>query len=122
MKTHVLIVLLIACCLGCKTEPAENPDANKNRHPFNKEKWSTKDGEDYPYRKEMFHTIVYNDTIRTLNKEEITTLLGPPDRSQDNHFYYRITQTQLSNWPLHTTSMVIKFSEADSVVWIKIHE
>tara|TARA_R110000850_G_scaffold107089_2_gene218512 strand:- start:451 stop:819 length:369 start_codon:yes stop_codon:yes gene_type:complete len=122
MKAHFLFVLLIALCLGCKTEPDENPDANKNSQPFNHQQWLTKEGDDYPFREKMFHTVVYNDTIRSLNKEEIINLLGPADRFEDNHYYYRIAQTRLKDWPLHTTSMVIKFSEADSVVWIKIHE
>ncbi len=122
MKAHIVIAFLISCCFGCKTEPAETPDTNKNAHPFNQAQWQTKEGDNYPYREKMFHTVVYNDTIRSLNKEEILEVLGPADRSENNHYYYRISQTKLRDWPLHTTSMVIKFSEADSVVWIKIHE
>lgn len=90
---------------------------------FAKSKWTTREGKDYPYREKMVNDILYNDTIRTLKKDEILALLGEPtyDRKDTNYLYYMIDQKRLGPWPLHTTSMVIKFS-GNEVEWIKIHE
>jgi hypothetical protein len=62
---------------------------------FDMKKWRTKDGADYPYRDQMLNNIVQNDTIRTLNKDEILNQLGAPDRANENYLYYMITQKRL---------------------------
>jgi len=91
---------------------------------FDKAKWNAKNGADYPYRDKMVNDIVYNDTIRTLDKIEILDLLGEPSyyRNNKNFLYYTIKQKRLISWPLHTKSMVIKLSEDNTIEWIKIHE
>jgi hypothetical protein len=89
---------------------------------FDMEKWKTKDGSKYPYRNKMFIDVVYNDTIRSLNKEEIVEMLGDPDRTNENHLYYIVDEKHIGVWPLSTKSMVIKFSDDDKIDWIKIHE
>lgn len=126
MKIKVLIVFLLVCCLACKTDKDENAK-NEKKVPhgemlFDKAKWETKDGADYPYREKMLNDIVYNDTVRTLNKDGILDMLGEPDRINENHLYYMIAQKRLGYWPLHTKTLVIKFSEDNTIYWIKIHE
>ena len=115
MRIKLLIVPLLLTLLACQTERTEN------EIPFDSAKWNIKEGKTYPFRDQMLHDIVYNYTIRSLNKSEILKLLGEPDRSTDGHLYYTIKQTRLGAWPMHTKSMVIKLS-ADTVAWIKIHE
>ncbi len=90
--------------------------------PFDHGKWITKEGNAYPYRSGMLNHVVYNDTIRSLNKDEILDFLGKPDREQDNHLYYLIERTSLGPWTLHTRTMVIKINPDNTVDWIKIHE
>ncbi|MEN8126161.1 MAG: hypothetical protein ABFR32_13660 [Bacteroidota bacterium] len=58
---------------------------------FNKTKWRAKKGTDYLYRDLMLKDIVYNDTVRTLNKGQILELLGDPNRINDNYLYYTIS-------------------------------
>lgn len=89
---------------------------------FDQAKWKEKDGKDYPFRDRMLNDIVYNDTVRSRNKEQILDLLGEPDRTNENYLYYMIAQRRLGFWPLHTKSLVIKFSDDNTVDWIKIHE
>ncbi len=91
---------------------------------FDQEKWRTMAGEDYPYREQMLKDVVYNDTIRSLNRQEILDLLGEPSyyRADTNFLYYTISQKRLGKWPLRTKTMVVKFSERDSIEWIKIAE
>jgi hypothetical protein len=128
MKMRVLIVFLFAFCLACKTDRqdyAENMEIKpESEMVFDKAKWKTKDGKDYPYRERMLNDVVYNDTIRTLNKDEILDLLGEPSyyRTNENFLYYMITQKRLVLWPLHTRTMVIKISADNTIDWIKIHE
>ena len=126
MKIRVFILFLLICCFACKTDTAENAQHEKKKPDsemaFDKAKWKMKDGEDYLYRDKMLNDVVYNDTVRALNKDEILDLLGKPDRSHENHLYYRIAQKRLVFWPLHTKTLVIKFSEDNTIDWIKIHE
>ena len=71
--------LLLVCCLACNNN-REDYTEDMNMKPesemvFDKVKWWTKDGSDYPYRDKMLNEVVYNDTIRTLDKDEILDLL-----------------------------------------------
>ena len=116
MPIKFLIIPLLLTFMACNSEQTEVEST------FDKTKWSTKEGRSYPYRDQMLHDIVYNDTIRSLNKSEILELLGEPDRSADCHLYYTISQKRLGAWPVHTKSMVIKLSEDNAIEWIKIHE
>lgn len=126
MRSVVIVLILLVFCFSCNSERGK--DAGKETYPantdiaFEKKKWSEKDGDDYPFRDQMFLDVLYKDTIRTLDKEELIDLLGEPDRTNENHLYYTITQKRLASWPLFTKTMVIKFSDRDSIEWIKIHE
>ena len=70
----------------------------------------------------MVKEVLYSDSIRTLQKEKLIDLLGAPDYIRANHIYYRITETRLGTWILHTKTIVIKLSDNNAVEWIKLHE
>ena len=116
-KFYLLFVISLFV-MSCK----QTPEVLKEDLPFDQERWLVKEGQDYPYRAQMLKDVVYNDTVRTLNKAEILELFGKPDKEQENHLYYLISQKRIDLWPLHTTNMVIKFANEDSIEWIKIHE
>ena len=126
MKIKILIIFLFIFCFACKTGGVDNVENQKNNQGneilFDKEKWKTKDGKDYTFRYKMLNDIIYNDTIRTLNKDKLLDLLGEPDYSREGHLYYRINETRLGNWTLKTKTMVIKLVDDKSIEWIKIHE
>lgn len=126
MQIRFLIILLLLCCLACNTEREEKSDLVDHETEaeilFDKTKWRAKEGLDYLYRDQMLYDIVYNDTVRALNKDEILELLGEPDRSNDGYLYYMIAQKRIGFWPLHTKTLVIKLSEDSTIDWIKIHE
>jgi len=126
MKMKLFIIFLCVSCLACNTD-REGNNINEKKNPetemvFEKAKWKTIDGADYPFRDKMLKDLVYNDTIRDLNKDEILNLLGEPTRTNENYLYYMIAQKRLGNWPLHTKTLVIKFSDDKTIEWIKIHE
>ena len=118
--------MILCSCLACNREKSEKTDSLDQKVTteisFDKTKWRVKEGSNYPYRDQMLHDIVYNDTVRTLNKQKILELLGEPDKINEGYLYYRITQTRLGTWPLHTKTMVIKLSDDNSIEWIKIHK
>ena len=116
MKSKFLIPLIIICSISCSSD--------KEDIVFDKTKWNTKEGKDYPYRSQMLNDIVYNDTIRELNKKEILNLLGEPsyERDDEDYLHYMINQKRLFSWPLHTRVMVVKFKDEETIDWIKIHE
>jgi hypothetical protein len=126
MKTTPYILLLFLSCLACNNINEEKPEKTDNTTKveigFDRTKWATKDGTDYPYRDKMLNDIVYNDSLRALNQDEILDLLGQPDRTNENYLYYTIAQKRLGFWPLQTKTMVIKFSEKNTINWIKIHQ
>jgi hypothetical protein len=126
MKTRVFIAFLFVCFISCSSNREENVENEKNTSDsemtFDKEKWRAKDGKDYLFRDRMLNDIAYNDSVRSQNKIEILDLLGEPDRSNENHLYYLIAETRLGFWPLHTKTLVIKFSDDSTIDWIRIHE
>ena len=89
---------------------------------FDREKWLIKEAGDYPFRDQMLRDVVYNDTIRTLDKDEVIALLGTPDRVNEGHLYYNITRKGIGAWTVHATTMVIKLRDDNSIEWIRIHE
>jgi hypothetical protein len=115
-------LFLFACTSDSTNSDIFDIDESEVKILFNKEKWGTQQGFDYPYRSQMVEDVLYNDTIRDLSQDEILTLLGAPSKSTDGHLYYRISQKRLGAWPLSTRTLVFKFKEDQSVEWIKLHE
>ncbi len=115
-----LVCMALMSCSDCVTdEKREMEDIDLSS--FDRSLWQEKEGMDYPNRCGMYPDILYDSSLRGASKDEILELMGLPDRFQENHFYYRIDQQRLGVWPLHTTTLVIKFDEDDLVEWIKIH-
>jgi hypothetical protein len=128
MKLKIIYTLLIISFISCNNY-SENyseykKDKVKNEIKFDQQKWKIKEGKDYPYRDQMVNDIVYNDTIRTLSRNEVLDLLGQPSyyREDTNYLYYTIRQKRLFSWPLHTKTMVVKMKDQNTIEWIKIHE
>ena len=126
MWKQLTIGLILLSFLSCNKAKESNSDSDNSSlesgMKFDKTKWALKDGRDYPFRELMLEDIVYNDTIRTLDVEEISKLLGDPDRQSEGFFYYTVSQKRIGSWPVHTRSMVIKFTNTSTIEWIKIHE
>jgi hypothetical protein len=128
MPLKYFIILIIFSLTACRTENQENKEivAPKvaTEEAFDKNKWQLKEGKDYPYRAQMLNDVLYNDTIRTLNKNAIIALLGEPDYYRDDttFLYYRISENRLFTWSLTTKTMVVKLAEAGGIDWIKLHE
>lgn len=124
MLYRISILILFLSIFACKNDKKsiDNNGEEENKEiTFNKNKWQEKVNDLYPYRDLMLKDVVYNDTIRTLNKEELLELLGEPDRINEGHLYYLITQTRLGAWPIQTKTMVIKLTDKEGIEWIKIH-
>lgn len=125
MRIALFTGMLLLCCYACSDDKTSESDPqiqdSESELKFEKSRWSSKDGRDYPFRDQMLSGLIYNDTVRTLNKSEILELLGEPERSSEGHLYYMVAQKRIGSWPLHTKSLVIKFS-SDTIEWMKIHE
>jgi len=117
IKKVFIISFFAILCLACNTihEPA-------SQIPFDKTKWNTKEGKDYPYRNQMVDEVLYSDSLRTLRKNEIINHLGEPSYIREDFYYYRVRETRLGAWILHTKTIVIKIPEGETVKWIKLHE
>ncbi len=125
MKICFKAILLLSLFLACKSEeekPIEVDQKGELEMVFDQNKWRVKKGDTYPFRDRMLKDVVYNDTIRSLNQLELTDLLGPPDRINENHLYYTIARKGLGAFTLNEKTMVVKIKEDNSIEWIKIHE
>ena len=127
-EMRIFIVLLLVIGASCSKDRANYDEdmvsVPESEIPFNKEKWLEMDGKDYPHRDKMVNTLLYSDSLRSLKKNEIFNMLGEPSyyRTDSSFLHYRISETRLISWILHTRTLVIKLSATDSVEWIKIHE
>lgn len=125
MQIKFLILFLLFCASACiseKSEKSDGGDIETKQMAFDKTKWRIKEGGDYPFRDQMLMAVVKSDSLRKLNNEEIVETLGQPNRTNEGHLYYTITQTRIGAWTLHAKTMVIKLTDDNSIEWIKIHE
>ncbi|RZV58217.1 MAG: hypothetical protein EX254_10060, partial [Flavobacteriaceae bacterium] len=128
MISRLLILVLAISLLACKSDKKDSTVVDTDSESdmvFDKEKWRLKEGKDYVYRERMFRDVIYNDTIRSLNKVQLIDLLGEPDyygEDNTNFMYYRIVESGLGFFTLKTQTMVVKFKNDKTMEWIKVHE
>jgi hypothetical protein len=116
MKLRILMILLCWSGIACQNSAHENEIA------FERAKWQTKTGDDYPYRNRMLVDLISSDTLKRLNKQQLVEMLGAPDRIDNNYLFYLVEQQRAQFFTLHTKNMVVKLSKDDTVEWVKIHE
>ena len=119
VKMGILVILLSACSPDGAREDAP---LQEKRLAFDSLKWRTKEGHDYPFRNVMLDDLIESSRLKLLSWEELTNLLGPPDRVDSLYLFYTVDQTRIQGWPLHTKTMVVKFNADSAVHWVKIHE
>lgn len=89
---------------------------------FDASKWSIKKDMNYPFRNQMLLNLIESDTLKKLKKGSILELLGKPERINENHLYYLVSQERLGFWPFHSKFLVIKVDDNGDVDYVKIHE
>ena len=128
MYRSIFVLLFLFGIAACHSESNQNNqienESNSDLEKFDQSKWQLKQGKDHPFREQMVEDILYNDSIRALTREEMIELLGEPDyyRTDSNFLHYRIDETKLGFWTLHTKTMVCKYNMDGKLAWIKIHE
>jgi PBP1b-binding outer membrane lipoprotein LpoB len=122
MKKIILLIVIIGF-ISCKEEKETAESIQKETIiELNKVNWNKKETDDYLYRELLIDSVIENKELRSLGQNELINVLGEPNRMENNHLYYTISQKKLGFWPLHTKTLVIKYSESDTITWIKIHE
>lgn len=126
MRKGTYILLLSLYCLACNNTREEKSDkadsGTKTEIKFDKTKWRTKDGRDYPYRNDMLEDLMNNQNLKGLKRDEVIVLLGQPDRIDSSYLFYMIAQKRIEFFPLHTKTLVIKLAKDSTVEWRKIHD
>lgn len=117
-----LTMLVVACQSDAEPKADEEtaPDIVDNSI-FDQDKWMTVEDGEYPYRDQMVHDVLYNDTIRDLSKDQLTELLGEPNDVREGHLYYSISRSNLGGWTLSAKTLVVKLVGDSSIAWIKLH-
>lgn len=117
MKTRNILIIFSLCFFACKSKPAIHEEK------FDKIRWSTMSGTEYPYRNSMLKDLIANYKLKGLKKEEVEDLLGPPNRTDSNYLFYLVDRTVIAGFfTLHTKTLVIKLNQDSTVEWRKIHE
>ncbi len=117
--SHCLLVFLISlqACHQSKKDKADNPGMA-----FDKNKWSIKKDDDYPYRDSMLNDIIVTKLVKGLKPDKVIALLGEPERIDTNFMFYRISQERLGFWPIHTKTLVLEFGPDTTVKYNWIHQ
>lgn len=123
MRPIILLFLLNAFAVSCGSKSEEKTtETIPKETAFNSKQWKVKQQDEYPFRPLMYKEILYSDSVRTLSKPQIITLLGKPEKEENNHFYYLIEANTIGSFTLNQKSLVLKFKPDDSVEWIKLYE
>jgi hypothetical protein len=118
MKAVILLISVLSFFCSCNRN-----DKASNQEKFDKIKWQTKEGSEYPYRNNMLKDLVANYTVSGLKKEAVIHLLGEPTRRDSSYLFYRVHQDLFADiLPIHTRTLVIKLTKDSIVEWRKIHE
>jgi hypothetical protein len=112
----------MSCNTGTREDNVSAGIAPETRMEFESTKWKEKKDRDYPHRAAMLDDLVDNEKLKKLKRDEVINMLGEPDRSDTLYLFYRVAQKRLYSWPIHTTTLVIKFKEDSTVHWVKIHQ
>jgi len=119
------LILIGLCWAACKHDSTAKEEAARLEmaadSTFEPKRWQQMEGGEYPYRELMYRQLLYSDTLRQRSKPEILRLLGTPDRTGEGHIYYQIKGRQVGPVLFFSKFLVFKFTEADSVEWIKVY-
>ena len=118
MNVRKYFPVFLLCCLAC-THKKQEISGEK----FDKAKWITQSGKEYPYRDLMLNDLIANKRLTGLKRDSILNMLGQPNRSDTNYIFYSIEQTLLAGiFPVHTTMLVVEFAADSTVRSSKIYQ
>lgn len=120
MRLSFFLFFGLMILISCNNKSESTNESLK----FDKVKWETTEDGNYPYRALMLDDILYNDSLRTLDKSEIMAMLGDPSyyREDPNYLHYTISGKKAGNWKIKTKTLIVKIDSASQQVeWIKLH-
>jgi hypothetical protein len=89
---------------------------------FDQKKWNMKNEDGFAYRNVMLKDLIKSNKLKKLKKQEIIDLLGQPDRIDSAYLFYRVAQQRIGEFPLHTTTLVIKISNDTTGNAVMVHD
>lgn len=123
MIRATVISLIAICCFACgENQKPKEHHTDSSAMPFDFVKWHMQVNSEYPFREKMYKDLVYSNMLKKLNRQEIFALLGQPTRTDSLYLFYRVAENKIGLFTLHTTTVVIKLNEQDSVEKVLIHE
>ncbi|MBS1731905.1 MAG: hypothetical protein JST02_01290 [Bacteroidetes bacterium] len=113
----VLFVTLF--CWSCDHNRKQSSGADEK---FDSAKWMVNTDGKFPHRDAMLNDLLANSTLQRKKRAEVLRLLGEPTREDNGYLFYLVSQEKIGFFPLHTKTLVIKFTEYKVVEWVKIHK
>jgi len=103
---------------SCTSSPEQKADEHST---FDRVKWDEAYDGEYLYREQMLQDLVDNHLLHGMKQDSVVLLLGQPDRTDNSHLFYRISQKKLGLFALQTKTLVIKFTKDSVLEWRKLH-
>lgn len=128
--------LLLSSCIACmedqeKQVPQKKPvdletiDVDdlpeEEAIEFDREKWKILVDGEHPYRQKMLNDMIHTRMLKGLTREEVRELLGEPTRTENDHWYYRISAEKFDFLLLSVKTLVLKFTEDGTVGPVLVH-
>ncbi|MGB7786756.1 MAG: hypothetical protein WBL27_11700 [Salinimicrobium sp.] len=136
MLKKLLLLLLISSCFACMEEQEKPAEAKKpvsieevdvddlpeeEAIEFDREKWNILVDGEHPYRQKMLNHLIHSRMLKGLTREEVLDLLGKPTRTENDHWYYRISAEKFDFLLLKVKTLVLKFTEDGTVGPVLVH-
>lgn len=114
MKSLKYILILMNLLGSCKSNDSKTPKEPEVVR-FDKIKWHQKDDQGYTYRDKMANDLITRRTLDGLKRDDVTNLLGDPDRNEQNYLFYELREEKAYGFMLNKKVMLV-YIGADSVV------
>ncbi len=113
-----ILLFLVIFSVSCSSNKQE---AEKAAGKFDKQQWAEQYDSEFIYRQDMIDDLVTHYLLHGMKQDSVLRLLGEPDRTDNGHLFYKISQKKLGFFPLSTKTLVIKFRQDQTLEWRKVH-
>lgn len=118
-NSNIILIMVLLFLASCSS--SDQKESTKVDNKFDKQKWAELYDSEFIYRQDMLDDLISNYLQHGMKQDSVMRLLGEPDRIDNGHLFYKISQKKLGFFPLATKTLVIKFKQDSTLEWRKVH-